>query len=269
MYDVLDFSQIRRIIFKMRWHGGQIIGLARSVAEAARAEGLISQVPDFAYSSSSTDPLAERILSVCWELVLEGLYTPGGSIQHPSIAFLRLTRYGQECFDAGELTPHDPDDYLKRLRSLCPVMDSTTLLYVEEALGTFRVGRFLSTVVMIGVAAESLWIRLAESVKMALDTPVKQQSFEKETRGAKIKRLHDEVLKRLRQASTMLPPDLDSKITQHLHGIADLTRQTRNTAGHPTGRLLNRQESFALLLLFPTYCETVCRLMAWLKTNRV
>src|SRR5580704_9121297 len=138
MYDPLDSSQIRRIIFKVKWTAGQIIGLARTIAETAQVEGLISQVPDFAYSNPITDLLAERIQSVFWGLVLEGLYTPGGSIQHPSVAFFRLTEYGRKCFDAGELTPHDPDDYLKRLRSTCPMIDPTTLMYVEDALGTFR-----------------------------------------------------------------------------------------------------------------------------------
>jgi hypothetical protein len=197
------------------------------------------------------------------------VYTPGGSVQHPNLAFFRITEYGRRCFDAGELTPHDPDDYLKRLRSMCPIVDSITDLYLEEALGTFRAGRFLSAVVMIGVAAESMWIRLAETVNAALDSAVKQQLFEKETRGGKIKRLHDEVLKRLRQPSTPLPYDLDSMITQHLHGIADLTRQTRNSAGHPTGKRMGRQEALALLLLFPSYCETVCKLMDWLRTNKI
>jgi hypothetical protein len=117
---------------------------------------------------------------------LEGIYTPGGSVQHPNMAFFRLTEYGRRCFDAGELTPHDPGDYLKRLRAMCPIIDSTTLLYLEEALGTFRAGRFLSAVVMVGVAAENMWIRLAETVNVALDSTAKLQSFEKENGEARL-----------------------------------------------------------------------------------
>jgi hypothetical protein len=235
-----------------------------------KLKGLIDDVPEFAYSSPDVDALAQRILSVYWELVLEGLYTPGSSIQQPQFASFRVTDYGRKCFDAGELTPHDTDDYMKRLTSRCPVIDPNTLVYVEEALGTFRAGRFLSAVVMIGVAAESMWIRLADSVRNSLDSPAKQQAFEKETKGGKTKRLHDEVIKRLRQQpSTPLPAELDALITQHLHGIADLTRQTRNSAGHPTGKRIERDEAFALLLLFPTYCQTVSRLMEWLSQNRI
>lgn len=197
------------------------------------------------------------------------MYTPGTSIQHPDFGSFRLTTYGRECFEAGEVTPHDPDGYMKRLKVACPVIDATTLVYVEEALATFRAGRFLSAVAMIGVAAESMWIRLADSVKNALDTPAKQQSFESEIQGGKISRLHAAALKRLNLPSTALPQPLMILITQHLHGIADLTRQTRNSAGHPTGKLLERHETFALLLLFPVYCETVGKLIDWLGNNKI
>ncbi len=270
MFDALNSSEIRRIIFKLKHPAGQIIGLARMVAASAQTEGLIDDVPEFVYSNPSVDALAERILAAYWELVLEGVYTPGGRVHQTDFASFCVTEHGRKCFEAGELAPHDPDDYMKRLKSMCPVIDLSTLVYVEEALCTFKARRFLSAVVMIGVAAESMWIRLGESVKNALDTPAKQQAFEKETKSGKIKRLHDEVIKRLKQQpSTPLPGELDALIAQHLHGIADLTRQTRNAAGHPTGKRIERDEAFALLLLFPTYCQTVSKLMQWLSQNRI
>jgi hypothetical protein len=44
-----------------------------------------------------------------------------------------VTEYGLKCFAAGELTSHDPDDYIKRLSERCPAMDPTTLVYIEES----------------------------------------------------------------------------------------------------------------------------------------
>jgi hypothetical protein len=58
-------------------------------------------------------------------------------------------------------------------------------------------------------------------------------------------------------------------LTQHIDGIYDLIRRTRNDAGHPTGKRMERSETHALLLLFPTYCETADKLMDWLKTNKI
>jgi hypothetical protein len=49
----------------------------------------------------------------------------------------------------------------------------------------------------------------------------------------------------------------------------DAGRRTRNDAGHPTGRRMERDEIHALLLLFPTYCKMVHDLMVWLATNKI
>ena len=52
-------------------------------------------------------------------------------------------------------------------------------------------------------------------------------------------------------------------------GIYELIRRTRNDAGHPTGKQMERYETHALLLLFPTYCRTAHDLMDWLAVNAV
>ena len=145
-----------------------------------------------------------------WELVIEGIYTPGTSMQQPNLPFLRVTEYGQKCFEAGELSGHDPDDYLQRLKAMCPSIDDTTLLYTGEALDTFRSGKHLATTVMIGVAAENMLLRLIDSVHTALDSTQKQTKFRQETKGKKAKKQHDEVLARLKSPSTPLPLGIES-----------------------------------------------------------
>ena len=215
------------------------------------------------------NPLQDRILAVIWELIIEGVYTPGSGTVRSTFPFLRATKYGRKVFEAGELTAHDPDDYLQKLKMACPAIDSTTLLYATEALDTFRLGNFLASVVMIGVAAESMLLRLVVSIHSALQIPQKQLKFEKATKDKSAKTQHDEVLVRLRSPVSPLPADLDSVLTQHIDGIYDLMRRTRNDAGHPTGRRMERDETHALLLLFPTYCKTVCDLMDWLAKNQI
>jgi len=85
----------------------------------------------------------------------------------------------------------------------------------------------------------------------------------------KAKVQHDEVLTRLRSPGTPLPAELGSVLTQHIDAIYDLIRRTRNDAGHPTGKRMERDETHALLLLFPTYCKTVHDLMDWLAKNQI
>jgi hypothetical protein len=122
---------------------------------------------------------------------------------------------------------------------------------------------------MIGVAAESMLGRLVEAVHAALATPDRKAKFEKETRGKLAKKQHDEVLARLRSPASPLPVEIESVLTQHIDGVYDLIRRTRNDAGHPTGKRMERDETHALLLLFPTYCKTVHDLIGWLKSNQI
>src|ERR1017187_10173457 len=90
-------------------------------------------------------------------------------MQQPNLPFLRVTEYGKKCFEAGELTAHDFDDYLRRLKAACPTIDDITLLYAGEALDTFRAGNHLASAVMIGVAAEKMLLRLVDAVHGALN----------------------------------------------------------------------------------------------------
>jgi len=261
----LDSSIIRHLIFKAKPKGGQVSDIVRTVCDLAVQGGDLQRVPNIEYQN----PLADKITAVIWELIIEGVFTPGTGMQHPNLPFLRATEYGLRCFEEGELTPHDPDDYLRRLKSGCPTLDDITLLYLGEALQTFRTGRHLATAVMIGVAAEKMLLRLVDAVADALDTPIKKQKFEQATNGKQAKRLHDEVLARLKSPATALPADLEAILTQQIDGIYDLIRRSRNDAGHPTGKRMERQETQALLLLFPTYCKTASDLMDWLRVSKI
>jgi hypothetical protein len=265
MAETLDSDVIRRLILKGKRTGGQIGDIGRDVVYMAVQNGFLSVAPDLAYEN----PLAEKITAVIWELIIEGVYTPGTGVQTPNLPYLRATEYGRKCFEAGELTAHDPDGYLRRLKEACPTIDAITLLYTGEALDTFRAGKHLASTVMIGVAAEKMLLRLVDSVHGALESVQRQTKFQQETKGKGAKKQHDEVLKRLTSPSTPLPAEPESVLTQHIDAIYDLIRRTRNDVGHPTGRRMERDETHALLLLFPTYCKTVHSLMEWLRSNKV
>lgn len=264
MAETLESSVIRHLILTTKLGGGQISDIVQNVLTSAVAKGLIREAPDIHYQC----PLADKITAVIWELIVEGVYTPGISMQTPNLPFLRVTEYGQKCFEAGELTAHDPDDYLRRLKAACPSIDEITVLYTEEALDTFRAAKYLASAVMIGVAAESMLLRLVDALHAALDTPQQKAKFEKDTKGKYAKTQHDAVLTTLRAPSTSLPAGVKSSLTQYI-ATYDLIRRTRNDAGHPTPKRVERDDTHAVLLLFPTYCKTVHDLMEWLGKNPI
>lgn len=266
----LDSNTIRHLIFKAKLSDTpqktvRICDVVAAVFELAVNEHYLDKAPAL-YAASEPE---KAILAVIWGLIIEGVYTPGAGMEDPNLPFLHATEYGRKCFEAGELTAHDPDDYLRRLKTVCPSIDDITLLYTGEALDTFLVGKLLAATVMIGVAAENMLLRLVAAVQSALDTPERQAKFEKATMGKKAKTQHDEILSRLKSPFTPLPAEIEAVLTQQIDGIYDLIRRTRNEAGHPTGRRMERDETHALLLLFPTYCKTVHDLMEWLATNKI
>jgi len=259
----MDTSQIRTLILSTKWTPSPNLSfghIAETIISEAVRKGILDRHPQHNAEAS----LKEKIEEVTWGLVIEGVFAP-----NHTLPLLRITEYGKQCFEAGETTPHDPDEYISRLRKQCPSIDAVTLLYVGEGLQTFRAGNHLATAVMIGVAAEKTLLRLVDAVHFALDTPLRQQRFEEETKGKKAKKQHDELLKRLKSPLTPLASDLESVVTQHIDGIFDVIRRSRNDAGHPTGRKMDRQETHALLLLFPTYCKTAHDLIDWLSSHKI
>jgi hypothetical protein len=123
---------------------------------------------------------------------------------------------------------------------------------------------------MVGVASENILIVLRNAIQSALDTQQKKTKFSADTTGKSVKRLFEEIQKRLapvlEQICTALNKD---DINAELSGVFDLIRKTRNDAGHPTGRSIEREEAFALLQLFPAYCKSSYDVIGWLKTNPI
>lgn len=261
----LDSATIRSLILGAKLTSLHIGTIADTVIDAAVKRKFLERRPQL----NAEVALKDRICEVVWSLILEGIYTPGTGFQNPNLPWLRATEYGKKCFDSGDVLPHDPDGYLTQLKSKCSSIDATTVLYLGEALQTFRAGNHLATAVMIGVAAEQTLLNLVSALANALDTPAKQKKFREVTEGKRAKKQHDELMTRLRAASPQLPKTVSANLEQHLGGIYDLIRQTRNESGHPTGRKLERHETNALLLLFPTYCGTAYELIGWLQSNKL
>jgi hypothetical protein len=101
-----------------------------------------------------------------------------------------------------------------------------------------------------------------------LSSPEKKKRFDDDAQG-QIKRIYDAVWKKLDPVREQMPETLRESVGVELAGVFELVRKTRNEAGHPTGRSIEREEAEALLLLFPTYSKTVYALIGWLATQQL
>lgn len=203
-----------------------------------------------------SDKYKDQIREIIWGLVIQGIVVPGASTQQASLPFMQITEWGKKCLEDGEYLPHDAGQYISRLNSQIQGVDKYILLYLQDSLAAFRSGAYLASAVMTGVACERTLLLLRDSVGNALSTQQSKTSFASKTKNQQVRRVFDEIWKRLDPVHEKLAADLGKEDAKaELSGSFDLIRKTRNDAGHPTGRSISREEAHNLLLLFPQYCH--------------
>jgi hypothetical protein len=111
---------------------------------------------------------------VFWKLVFEGVLALGMNSSNLHLPWFHVTRYGQEVLKAGPANPHDSNGYLRRLSEKVPQADPTVLAYLSESLNTFRHGDRIAATVMLGIAAERIFLMLCESLAAALADPAEE-----------------------------------------------------------------------------------------------
>ena len=55
--------------------------------------------------------------------------------------------------------------------------------------------------------------------------------------------------------------DLDTNFS----GILSIIRNFRNQSGHPSGKIIDREQAYILLQLFPPYCKKMYQLMDFIR----
>jgi hypothetical protein len=242
-----------------------VFGVLRREPETqfADVEHKIRQItPDY----KSTDGL--ELHDIFWELLIQGVLAPGINSSNVKLPFIHVTEYGKKCIQANSILPHDPDGYMKRLEDLVEQpLDNTILTYVKEGLLTFLGGYYLAATVMLGVASEQCIDLLIDVYTNALSNPNKRSDFENKVKqvGRSIKNRFDTIRSEL--LTLNLPSHLKDALDIQLSGIFTLIRYSRNDAGHPTSRMIDRDIAHGNLLLFPQYCKRVYDLIGYFKTN--
>jgi hypothetical protein len=214
-----------------------------------------------------TEPDCARVTSIIWDLIIEGVVRPGradgGDAQLP---FFYVTDWGRERIK-NVRTPYDPDGYLKALKLDVPDVDDVIVTYLTESLHTFRIGCLLSSTITLGCASEKALVLLIGAYGDALPTG-RQEKFRKNTAGFVIKRQFDEFNKMLdSHLKSVLSGDLKENLDVALLAVFAMLRTNRNDAGHPTGKIVQREEAYASLMVFPTYLKKVYELLHWLTAN--
>ena len=216
--------------------------------------------------SGATYPLdaqdKETFLELFWDLFREGIITIGLNNNNQAVP-LRLTKLGQQIAQGqSAYFFHDVSSYEASIRRDVPGINEVTLLYLKEAMQAFRSGCMLSATVMLGVAVEHTFMLLLDVLEgNAHHKKTFASVFTERTllqKFNKFRKLLDPMLK-------VLPVDIREDLDTHFAGILSVIRTFRNQSGHPTGKIIDREQTFVLLQLVIPYCRKQYQLMEHFK----
>jgi hypothetical protein len=208
---------------------------------------------------------------VFWQLVIEGVLAPGMDSSNLKLPWFHITKHGRAVLNSTEPQPYDPTGYLARLRERIVSPDATVMAYLAESLETFRKANRVASAVMLGIAAERVFLLLCDSLAAALSTPAEKSAFAKLLDRFPMKPKLDWVHGKIQQIQKQAPSGFPDNATIMLVAIYDLMRCQRNELGHPreSPPQMERQDAFVNLQIFPRYYEIAENVRRFLAANPV
>lgn len=206
--------------------------------------------------------MAHEVEEELWGLLSDGLayISKNGQGSGTDNWSWRASRLGVAVAtgSVGAWEPRDPTRYLQRLKTAAPDLDEAAINYVREALRAFNARCYLATSVMLGVASEQVFGRLASAfVRAQPGQAGRLDALLSDPSKTYFKRF-EEFRKRLEPQRRTLPPGLADPLT--LDAIADLLRVARNEAGHPTGEEVDEDTAYAHLTVAASYLIKMTKL---------
>jgi hypothetical protein len=204
----------------------------------------------------------ETFNELFWDFFRQGVITTSLH-NHNQALPLRLTRLGQQIAKGRDAYFfHDVSSYDAAIRRDVPDINVVTLLYLKEAMQAFRAGCMLSSTVMLGVAAEHTFMLLLEVLE---ENPRYQKTFSPAFKERTLLQKFNKFRKLLEPMLQTLPSEICEDLDTHLAGILSVIRIFRNQSGHPTGKIIDREQTFVLLQLVIPYCRKQYQLMDFFK----
>ena len=153
------------------------------------------------------------------------------------------------------MIPHDPTGYLADVDAAATsLVGSKSIAYIEEALRCFNAGCHAASVLLLGVASESVFIDLCKSIEAGLQSDTEKTKFSK---LKQVKEKHRWVVEKFGNLPNEvkrnnLPESLDITLVS----LYDLIRRQRNELGHPQETLpdISREQAFIFFKLFLSSC---------------
>lgn len=133
-------------------------------------------------------------------------------------------------------------------------------LYLEEALQAFRSNCTLATTVMLGVATEHAFLLLIKAIQK---NPVHRRTFSSIKKEWGPLRQASAFCKILDREKHKLPENIREDLSVYLACILALIGNFRNKLDRPSGKIIDRKQSYLLLQVYPQCCHKMGQLMEY------
>ena len=200
----------------------------------------------------------EKFLEVFWGLFREGIITLGLNDSSRNFPFFRVSEFGHHLLEGGNAYFfHDVSTYERVIKNEIPEINEVTLIYLKEAMQSFKAGCILSSTVMLGVATEHTFLILIEKINENL---THRDIFANVNEQRTILQKVNKFKNILDQHKRSLPINVKEDLDTNFAGILSIIRNFRNQSGHPTGKIIDREQAYILLQLFVPYCKKIYQL---------
>ena len=235
----------------------QYIHLRIGVAEVLQRRDGSPKDPSGRYPNLSTED-AETYLEVFWDLFRQGIIILGLNDDNPNFPFCRISNFGRKIIEQEDVYFfHDLSSYEALIRENIPDVDELTLFYLKEAMQAFIVGCRLSSAVMLGVTLEYTLDALYDTIGK---NATYASHFAKVSQERTLLKRFTKFRNRLYEIKKDLPKDLQEDLDTNLDMVVSLIRNYRNESGHPSGKVLSREQCYVNLQLFVPCCAKIYEL---------
>lgn len=202
---------------------------------------------------------SETLREVFWDLFRQGIVTLGKDESNNSFPFFRVTSWGEKAVrESDTYFITDTTIFERRVRDEIPNIDEISILYLKESFQAFRAACLISSAVMLGVAAEHIFQLLLDQLE---SDPNQASRFNGVFQQRTILRKIDKFKAVIASDKALFPQDVKESFDTQFLGIQSLIRIYRNESGHPTGKVIDREQAFVNLRLFIPFGKMVHNLM--------
>lgn len=205
--------------------------------------------------------LEQALLTQFHDLFRSGYLAWGLNLANPSLPFFHVTASGRRTLERLTRDPGNPAGYRSHLASVAEI-NPVAQAYVDEGIECYSNGLFKAAAVMVGAAAESLVLELAEVIYQTGDNIDKP--YPKDLKDWRVKRVLDALQFHFSTNKATMEQDLKDEFEAYWAAFAQQIRAVRNEAGHPSSVApVTSDTVHASLLIFPELAKLHKKLMHW------